>query len=255
MTGGRSPGRPRSRAASWHPYTQMLTRPDAAADRPRRGRLPLHRRRPPAARRHLVVVGEHPRPLASAAERGARRAGARARARDVRRLHASRRRSNWPSGCVEVAAARPDARVLLGQRIDGRRSRAEAGAASTGATAASRARRTFITLHHAYHGDTVGAMSASEDSMFTRPFAPMLFDGACARTRRTATAARSGSNARPAAIDCLGRALEARCSREHGDTIAGGARRADAAGRRRHDRLAAPSFWRASGGCAIATAR
>jgi adenosylmethionine-8-amino-7-oxononanoate aminotransferase len=36
-------------------------------------------------------------------------------------------------------------------------------------------RRTFVTLHHAYHGDTVGAMSASEDSLFTRPFAPMLF--------------------------------------------------------------------------------
>ena len=36
-------------------------------------------------------------------------------------------------------------------------------------------RRAFITLHHAYHGDTVGAMSASEDSLFTRPFAPMLF--------------------------------------------------------------------------------
>lgn len=37
-------------------------------------------------------------------------------------------------------------------------------------------RGTFITLHHAYHGDTVGAMSASEDSLFTRPFAPLLFD-------------------------------------------------------------------------------
>ena len=36
-------------------------------------------------------------------------------------------------------------------------------------------RRTFITLHHAYHGDTVGAMSVSEDSIFTQPFAPMLF--------------------------------------------------------------------------------
>jgi adenosylmethionine-8-amino-7-oxononanoate aminotransferase len=36
-------------------------------------------------------------------------------------------------------------------------------------------RRTFVALHHAYHGDTVGAMSASEDSLFTRPFAPMLF--------------------------------------------------------------------------------
>jgi adenosylmethionine-8-amino-7-oxononanoate aminotransferase len=36
-------------------------------------------------------------------------------------------------------------------------------------------RRTFITLEHAYHGDTVGAMSASEDSAFTQPFAPLLF--------------------------------------------------------------------------------
>jgi adenosylmethionine-8-amino-7-oxononanoate aminotransferase len=36
-------------------------------------------------------------------------------------------------------------------------------------------RSRFITMHHAYHGDTVGAMSASEDSLFTRPFAPMLF--------------------------------------------------------------------------------
>ncbi len=36
-------------------------------------------------------------------------------------------------------------------------------------------RRTFITLHHAYHGDTAGAMSVSEDSIFTRPFGSMLF--------------------------------------------------------------------------------
>ena len=37
-------------------------------------------------------------------------------------------------------------------------------------------RRRFVALHHAYHGDTVGAMSASEDSIFTKPFASMLFD-------------------------------------------------------------------------------
>lgn len=37
-------------------------------------------------------------------------------------------------------------------------------------------RKTFVALHHAYHGDTVGAMSASDDSLFTRPFRPMLFD-------------------------------------------------------------------------------
>jgi adenosylmethionine-8-amino-7-oxononanoate aminotransferase len=37
-------------------------------------------------------------------------------------------------------------------------------------------RRTFVTLQHAYHGDTVGAMSASAESLFTRPFASMLFN-------------------------------------------------------------------------------
>jgi adenosylmethionine---8-amino-7-oxononanoate aminotransferase len=36
-------------------------------------------------------------------------------------------------------------------------------------------RRTFITLHHSYHGDTVGAMSVSEDSVFTQPFQSLLF--------------------------------------------------------------------------------
>jgi adenosylmethionine---8-amino-7-oxononanoate aminotransferase len=36
-------------------------------------------------------------------------------------------------------------------------------------------RTTLVTLRHAYHGDTVGAMSASEDSVFTRAFAPLLF--------------------------------------------------------------------------------
>jgi adenosylmethionine-8-amino-7-oxononanoate aminotransferase len=36
-------------------------------------------------------------------------------------------------------------------------------------------RRTIVALHHAYHGDTVGAMSVSENSLFTRAFVPLLF--------------------------------------------------------------------------------
>jgi len=36
-------------------------------------------------------------------------------------------------------------------------------------------RTKFITLHNAYHGDTAGAMSASEDSLFTRAFTAMMF--------------------------------------------------------------------------------
>jgi adenosylmethionine-8-amino-7-oxononanoate aminotransferase len=37
-------------------------------------------------------------------------------------------------------------------------------------------RRRFLTIRHGYHGDTVGAMSISEASPFTAPFAPLLFD-------------------------------------------------------------------------------
>jgi adenosylmethionine---8-amino-7-oxononanoate aminotransferase len=36
-------------------------------------------------------------------------------------------------------------------------------------------RRRFIALHHAYHGDTVGAMSVSDESVFTDEFRPLLF--------------------------------------------------------------------------------
>jgi adenosylmethionine-8-amino-7-oxononanoate aminotransferase len=36
-------------------------------------------------------------------------------------------------------------------------------------------RRTFIVLENSYHGDTVGAMSASAPSYFTEPFEPLLF--------------------------------------------------------------------------------
>lgn len=36
-------------------------------------------------------------------------------------------------------------------------------------------RRTFLALEHAYHGDTVGAMSASHRSFFTLSYAPLLF--------------------------------------------------------------------------------
>ncbi len=79
-------------------------------------------------------------------------------------------------------------------------------------------RRVFVTLHHAYHGDTVGAMSASEDSVFTRPFAPMLFSVVRAHSpycyRCPLGLTRATCN-----IDCLGD-LEARLQ-ELGDRVAG----------------------------------
>lgn len=36
-------------------------------------------------------------------------------------------------------------------------------------------RKTFVALAHAYHGDTFGAMAASDDSSFTAPFKSLLF--------------------------------------------------------------------------------
>lgn len=36
-------------------------------------------------------------------------------------------------------------------------------------------RQVFVTLHDAYHGDTVGSMSPSESSVFTAPFKQLLF--------------------------------------------------------------------------------
>jgi adenosylmethionine-8-amino-7-oxononanoate aminotransferase len=38
-----------------------------------------------------------------------------------------------------------------------------------------RARQRIVALHHAYHGDTVGAMSVSGESVFTRAFTPLMF--------------------------------------------------------------------------------
>jgi adenosylmethionine-8-amino-7-oxononanoate aminotransferase len=39
-----------------------------------------------------------------------------------------------------------------------------------------RSRREFVALNYAYHGDTIGAMSVSGDSVFTNAFRPLLFD-------------------------------------------------------------------------------
>jgi adenosylmethionine-8-amino-7-oxononanoate aminotransferase len=79
------------------------------------------------------------------------------------------------------------------------------------------ARTKFVALHHAYHGDTVGAMSASEDSLFTGAFASMLFSVErvhapyCYRCPLGLTRA-------TCSIDCLGD-LEKKLA-ENGDSIA-----------------------------------
>jgi adenosylmethionine-8-amino-7-oxononanoate aminotransferase len=78
-------------------------------------------------------------------------------------------------------------------------------------------RRSFIALQHAYHGDTVGAMSASADSLFTRPFASMLFDVHRAHAPYCYRCP-LGLERSTCAVECLAD-LE-RLLGEHGDTVA-----------------------------------
>lgn len=86
-------------------------------------------------------------------------------------------------------------------------------------------RRMFITLRHAYHGDTVGAMSASEASIFTKAFESMLFDVVRAEApycyrcplglERPSCGTACLGDAVPAAVDTLGARLT-----QLGDSIA-----------------------------------
>ncbi len=79
-------------------------------------------------------------------------------------------------------------------------------------------RTTFITLHHAYHGDTVGAMSASGDSVFTHAFARLLFPVVRAHAPYCYRCP-LGLRRESCQIDCLGD-LEQRLKEHEGATAA-----------------------------------
>lgn len=79
-------------------------------------------------------------------------------------------------------------------------------------------RQTIVTLHHAYHGDTVGAMSASEDSVFTRAFSPLLFPVARAHAPYCYRCP-LGLRRESCQIDCLGD-LERQLTEQSGQTAA-----------------------------------
>jgi len=79
-------------------------------------------------------------------------------------------------------------------------------------------RSKFIALHHAYHGDTVGAMSAGEESVFTRAFTPMMFPVARAHAPYCYRCP-LGLQRETCRIDCLGD-LERQLAAE-GEAVAG----------------------------------
>lgn len=163
----------RDRAHVWHPYTQMLTRPDP---------LPIVRGEgvylfTEDGRRLLdgtsswwVNIHGHAHPRLN--EALARQAGAIEHVIFANCTHrpgielAERLAAVLPRGLTRVFYSdNGSTAVEVAMKM-----------ASQYWSNQGQRRRTFITLHHAYHGDTVGAMSASESSVFTEPFAPMLFD-------------------------------------------------------------------------------
>ena len=77
---------------------------------------------------------------------------------------------------VEIAPRGPHPRLLLGQRLHGHRDRAEDGVPVLAAGAARSAAPRFVCLRDAYHGDTIGSVSAGGIDLFHSMYRPLLFD-------------------------------------------------------------------------------
>jgi adenosylmethionine-8-amino-7-oxononanoate aminotransferase len=175
MTRGEAPNDliMRDRATVWHPYTQMLTRPDPIPITGGRG-IYLYaedgRRLLDGTSSWWVNIHGHSHPklneaLAAQARQLEHVIFASCTHRPAVEL-AERLIEILPTGLTRVfysdnGSTAVEVALKMALQFWANRGQPE--------------RRRYVTLHHAFHGDTVGAMSASEDSNFTRPFAPMLF--------------------------------------------------------------------------------
>ncbi len=223
------------RAHVWHPYTQMQTAPSPHTHSARTRRVPLHRGRPAPARRNLIVVGQHPRAQPSAIERRACSAGRRTGARDFRRLHASAgRRSRREAD--KRSSSRTESHLLFRQRLHRGGSRAQDGVSVLGESrsdAAADIHRAAIMLITATR--SVRCLPARIPRSLPR--SGPCCSKCCGRTRLTATVARSVLKRSECSIDCLAESRAApRRSHRNRRRRPG---RADAAGRGRHDHVAA----------------
>jgi hypothetical protein len=164
----------RSRAAVWHPCTQMKQHETTPL-------VPIARGRgawlydfdgPPLSRRGELVVGQPVRARAPAHQRGDRRPARRAAARDARRLHASPGGRARRSGCPRWRR-RPVARVLRIRRRVRHRDRAQDELpllAQRGAGDKTQLRR----LRGGYHGETLGALGVTDVALFRDAYGPLL---------------------------------------------------------------------------------
>lgn len=85
-------------------------------------------------------------------------------------------------------------------------------------------RRVFVALEDAYHGDTFGAMAASDESSFTKPFQNLLFKVLRAKSEPPALAGGLNAEVRPPAdaggSDKLAQSLEAIFEQHHAEIAA-----------------------------------
>ena len=164
----------RDRSTVWHPYTQMLTRPDPIPIVRGEG-VYLYtedgRRLLDGTSSWWVNIHGHSHPRLNEALA--------AQARELEHVIFS---SCTHAPAVELAERLLDVapkrltRVFFSDNGSTAVEVALKAAFQYWVNRGQSARRRFVALHYAYHGDTVGAMSASEASIFTRPFAPMLFE-------------------------------------------------------------------------------
>ena len=173
----------------WHPFTQQQgwQRRGPADHRARRGHHALRHRGQRLPRRRLVAVVQRPRPPPP----GDRRRDP-APARPRRPHHACSASRTAPAielaeRLVDDRARRAQPRLLLRQRLDRRRDRAEDGLPVLAARAASGSAPGSSACATAYHGDTIGSVSVGGIELFHSLFRPLLFDAWQAAARATPT--------------------------------------------------------------------
>ncbi len=140
----------------------------------RRGRLPLHRRWPAADRRDLVVVGEYPRPRPSG-DHGRDRPSK--RESSITCCWRDLRTKPWRNCAAIAERVCPAALEHIFFSDDGSTAVEVAlkMAVQYWQNVGQPEKKSIVALEHAYHGDTVGAMSVGAESGFTEPFRALLF--------------------------------------------------------------------------------
>ena len=123
-------------------------------------------------------------------------------------------------------------------------------ASTTGATAAGRRRRGFVSLAGSYHGETLGALAVTDVPLFRDVYAPLLKRNATVPCPDARTARRA--RARADVAERAAQALDAHLARASRDDRRAD-RRAAGAGRVRHGDVRRRTTSCARASCARAT--